>query len=89
MKMFTTYKGYFKNGRFISSEPVTIPDDIEVHVTVISDNPIDETTAQRQYEAMKELIEEMDNEDGNGEEITDEDIALLERSRINFRRILE
>ena len=32
--MYPAYKGYFRNGRFISYEPVKIPDDVEVFVIV-------------------------------------------------------
>ncbi|MCL2513366.1 MAG: hypothetical protein FWF08_05650 [Oscillospiraceae bacterium] len=54
--MYTTYKGYFNDGRFISPEPITIPDNIEVYITIIGNEllPV-KTRAEKQNEALKRL----------------------------------
>jgi len=64
--MYTTYRGYFENGRFISPELTTIPNNIEVHVTIIGGevSPV-KTKAQQQNEALKRFsaaMKEIDDE---------------------------
>ena len=85
--MYTTYRGYFQNGRFISPEIVTIPDNIEVHITIIGEElPLVKTKAQRQNEALKRLFTEIDSIED--EPITNEDLADFARNRVNFKRDL-
>ena len=86
--MYSTYKGYFQNGRFVSAEPVKIPDNIEVHVTIVGGElPSAKTEAQTQREAFEDFFAAMaDIED---EPITDEMLADLQRNRVNFRRELD
>jgi len=88
--MYTTYRGYFKDGRFISSELIAIPENVEVYITIINDIsneifPV-KTKAQRQNEALKRFFTAIDAI--ADEPITDEDIAVLENNRVNFRREL-
>ena len=86
--MYTTYRGYFQNGRFVSPELVTIPDNIEVHVTIIGDEiSLVKTKAQRQNEALKRFFAAVDSIED--EPITDDDIAVLENNRVNFRKELD
>lgn len=35
--MSQTYQGYFEKGRFISREAISIPDKVEVHITLVDD----------------------------------------------------
>jgi len=86
--MYTTYRGYFQNGRFVSPELVTIPDNIEVQVTIIGDEiSLVKTKAQRQNEALKRFFAAVDSIED--EPITDDDIAVLENNRVNFRKELD
>ena len=67
-----TYKGYFQNGLFISSEPVSIPENIPVYV-VVDDEPvflnynkpkqIDKATREQQLEALDQLFAALDEID--------------------------
>ena len=54
--MLNTYQGYFQNGRFMPSEPVEIPDNVTVHVTIVGELPQTRTKAQRQGEALEKLL---------------------------------
>ena len=88
MYMLQTYRGYFQDGRFISPELVTIPDNVEVHITIVgSDQPPIKTRAQRQNEALKRFFANIDAI--KDEPITDEDMADFERNRVNFKRELD
>ena len=85
--MYTTYKGYFQNGRFVSPELAAIPDNIEVHVTIIGDETQivdDKTMAQRQNEALKQLVSTL-------KEIDDEpfDESIILNNRFNIKRELD
>ena len=83
--MLQTYQGYFREGRFISPELAVIPDDVEVHVTIIGDvMPPVKTLAQKQNEGLKHFFAAIDAIDN--EPITDEDLAGFGEKRVKFSR---
>jgi len=67
-----TYKGYFQNGYFIPSEPVSIPENTPGYV-VVGDEPeyfniktpnqINKITGQQQLEALDQLLAALDEID--------------------------
>ena len=66
--MYQAYKGCFQNGRFVPSEPVTIPDNTEVYVMVVGDkspqlSADDKRKAHRKaFEKFFKAIAEIDDE---------------------------
>ena len=81
--MYQTYKGYFKDGRFMSSESVVIPDNTEVYVMVVGDNlTTEKPKSQQQLEAFNRFVKNIKSIDD--EPLTDEDFAGLDNKRINF-----
>jgi hypothetical protein len=60
MNMLRTYQGYFKEGRFISPDQVSIPDNVTVHITIVGGNmPQIKTKAQLQNEALRQFSSAM------------------------------
>ncbi|MDR2713403.1 MAG: hypothetical protein LBB91_09875 [Clostridiales bacterium] len=85
MKMVQTYQGYFQKGRFISTEPAVIPDNVEVFIMVTDrELPISRTKAQRQLEAFDKFVSAISSV--SDEPLTDEDFAELENNRASFDR---
>ena len=85
MKMVKTYKGYFHEGRFISSEAARIPDHVEVFV-MITGNELSppKTKSQQQLEAFDKFVSAVRSIDD--EPLTDDDLSALENNRSNFYR---
>ena len=83
--MYQAYKGRFKGGRFVPSELVRIPDNIDVVVMIMGEEiPVIRTKAQRDKEAMDEFLSTI--RATNNEPITDKDIADFQQNRVNIRR---
>ena len=83
--MVKTFQGYFQEGRFIASEPVDIPDNVEAYV-MITDREYSHPTAkpQRQLEAFNRFISALSSIDD--EPLSDDDFFELENNRADFRR---
>jgi len=80
-----TYQGYFHEGRFIPQEPVAIPDNMEVYVTITGREYLPtKSKAQRQLEALNRFVSAIKLIDD--ELLTDEDFTQLEKSRASFSR---
>jgi len=60
--MLRTLQGYFRSGRFVSSEPAEIPDNVEVYV-MITDRELQpqKTRSQRQLEALNKFIDSVNS----------------------------
>ena len=85
--MYQAYKGYFKDGRFISPESITIPDDVEVYIMVVGNEPLPQKTlAQRQNEALKRLSSGLKAID---DEPFDEEFDVIMSQRFNIGRELD
>jgi hypothetical protein len=54
------YKGYFRAGRFIPENDVTMLDNAPVIVTILDESP--EDVSRRQREAMARFLETVQNE---------------------------
>jgi hypothetical protein len=82
---YQTYQGYFQDGRFVSPDSVSIPDNSLVMVTVVDDQlPVFKTRGQQQVEALDQFIlsiKAIDNEP-----LTEDDYAALENNRANLSR---
>ena len=88
MVIIQTYQGYFQNERFIPSEDVTIPENVEVYVMITGKAiPSVKTEAQRQRQAFEKFFTGIASI--NDEPITDEDIEWLDNNRINFKREID
>ena len=74
-----TYQGYFQEGRFVSSDMISIPENTRVYITVVGDEP---DTPQRQHEALKRFFASIDAIDG--EPLSDDDFADLEKMRVKL-----
>ena len=86
--MYQAYKGHFESGRFVPSEPIKIPDNIEVYMMVVGEEmPSVKNEAQKQREAFEEFFAGIAAIDD--EPITDEMLADLQQNRVNFRRELD
>ena len=85
--MIKALQGYFRSGRFISSEPVEIPDNVEVYV-MITDRELQhpKTKSERQLEAFNRFVSIINSIDD--ELLTDEDFYELENNRANLGRVL-
>ena len=85
--MLRALQGYFRSGRFIPSEPVEIPDNVEVYV-MITDRELQPTKArsQRQLEAFNRFVSAINAIDD--EPLTDEDFSELENNRANLGRVV-
>ena len=53
--MLQAYQGYFQDGRFMSPDMATIPNDVKVYVIVADELPKVKTKAQLQNEALREF----------------------------------
>ena len=86
--MIQTYQGYFQKGRFITSESVEIPDNIEVYVMVTGrELPQLKTKAQQQLEAFDKFIAV--NRAIDDEPLTDDFFDALENNRVSFNRNID
>ena len=56
LRMLKTYQGYFREGRFISPELVTIPNDIRVHVTIIDEPITDDVRRKQRAETLEKMF---------------------------------
>lgn len=85
--MVKTLQGYFRNGRFVSSESVVIPDNVEVYV-MITDRELQpqKTIAERQLEAFNRFISAINSM--NDEIFSEEDFTELENNRADFGRVV-
>ena len=83
--MLQAYKGYFQNGQFIPSEPVTIPDNTEVYVVLVGDGDESYYSQQAHQAAFEDFVTAMGEIDN--EPLDDEFDALLSK-RVNFSRDL-
>ena len=86
--MYQAYQGYFKNGRFISHEPVVIPENTKVYVMIVGDEllPV-KTVAQKQHEAAQNFMMSIQK---IRKELTEEDkIALDELESGKYKPIFE
>jgi hypothetical protein len=91
-EMTQAYQGYFKNGRFmpLELETVTIPDEIEVYITVtgrkVTQQPetsvitVDEEELKKRREMLKSIT---------GIIKTDVDVKAMRAERIAKRGLLE
>ena len=85
MEMVQTYQGYFQEGRFISQEIATIPDNMEVYVMITGREHLPlKTKAQLQLEAFDRFVSSIKSIDD--EPLTDKDFAELENNRASFNR---
>ena len=86
--MIQTYQGYFLKGRFVSPEPVEIPDNAEAFVVVTGKQYQSlKTKAQRQLEAFNRFVSAIRSIDD--EPLSEEDFSKLENNRANFSREVE
>ena len=85
--MLKALQGYFRSGRFISSEPVEIPDDVEVFV-MITDRELQphKTKPQRQLDAFNKFLTAVNSI--TDEALTDDDFLELENNRADFGRVV-
>jgi hypothetical protein len=85
--MLKTLQGYFRSGRFISSEPVEIPDNVEVYV-MITDRELQPnvTKSQRQLDAFNKFVNAVKSI--TDETLTDDDFIELENNRADFGRVV-
>lgn len=92
-KIIQTYQGYFNNkGDFVdidNHEIKQLPKNLRLIINVI-DEPIND---QKEKEKHSNRIDSWEHffrtiDSIEGEDITDEDIAYLEKNRINFKRNL-
>jgi hypothetical protein len=81
--MIQAYQGYFKDGSFVSYEPVTIPENVEVYVMITEKElPSDKSISQRQREAMNKFVAA--NNAIDDEPLTEEFFHALENNRVSF-----
>ena len=81
--MVQTYQGYFQKGRFISSELMAIPDNVEAYVMITGRKLTQsKTKAQRQLEAFDKFVSAIRLIED--EPLTNEDFAELENNRATF-----
>jgi len=85
--MLIALQGYFRSGQFIPSEPVEIPDNVEVYV-MITDRELQpsKTRSQMQLEAFNRFISAISLIDD--EPLTDEDFSELENNRADLGRVV-
>ena len=85
--MLKTLQGYFRSGRFVSSEPVEIPDNVEVYV-MITDRELkpQKTKAEKQLEAFNNFISAIDSIDDVA--FSEDDFTTLENARADFGRVV-
>jgi len=85
--MLKTFQGYFNRGQFVSSEPVEIPDNVEVYV-MITDRELQsqKTVAEQQLEAFDRFMFAIDSIEE--ELFGEEDFADLEKNRADFGRVV-
>ena len=85
--MYQAYKGYFRNGRFVSSDLIAIPDNVEVYVMVVGDEQLPQRTlAQKQNEALKRLSAGLKTIE---DEPFDEEFDAIMSQRFNIGRELD
>ena len=56
MKMTRAYTGYFQDGRFVSPEAMTIPNNVKVYIVVSDEQPTEEQEFNANEKQMLELI---------------------------------
>jgi hypothetical protein len=85
--MVKALQGYFRSGRFISSEPAEIPDNVEVYVMITDrelQHPI--SKSERQLEAFNKFVTAIRSI--KDEPLTNEDFCELENNRADFGRVV-
>ena len=85
--MLKALQGYFRSGRFVSSEPVEIPDNVEVFV-MITDRELQphKTKSQRQLDAFNKFVTAINSI--ADETLTDNDFSELESNHADFGRVV-
>ena len=96
-EMYQAYKGYFQDGRFVSSESVEIPDNVEVYVMLVgAESPTAGKTAKKKNvtysdrqahrAAFNEFFKAMAEID---DEPLDEEFDAILAKRVNISRELD
>jgi len=90
-----TYKGYFQNGFFVPSEPVSIPEntpgyfvvgDEPEYFSIKTPNLSNMPTAQQQLEALDQLLAALDEID---DEPLDEEFDKIIAQGVHFNGVLD
>jgi len=83
--MVRALQGYFKGGKFISSEQAEIPEEVEVYV-MITDREVNrsDAKAQRQLAALDKFVDAISS--SAAEPLSDNDFLELENNRVDFNR---
>ena len=84
--MYQAYPGQIKGGQPVFSDDVTLPEDANIIIMVLSEPASAKIKNVRQNEALKRFFAAIDAIED--EPITDEDLAYFERNRINLSREL-
>ena len=85
--MLRALQGYFRSGRFISSEPVEIPDNVEVFLTITDKEvQLPKSRSQKQLDAFNRFVSAIAAI--NDEPLTDADFVELEINRANLGRVV-
>ena len=85
--MYQAYPGQIKDGRPVFSEDVTLPEDANIIIMVLSEPASAKIKNGRQNDALKRFFAAIDAIED--EPITDEDLAYFGRNRINLSRELD